>query len=214
LAAQGHHRRRGQGADRSRRGGGGAGHLRAAGVLSPGDDARRWLDDHPGGARPDDVLTYFDSLPTVVPDELIGRWRGSGLPSGSPLDGLLESYGWYGKEIVDAETVHALLFRDRSGRPRPVDPALLPVGLLREHAALAHLRPARTAFGGIRPLLHTARPTARVRTVEHRGVHTAAIVYDALPIIDVLRRVTPETLVGFMDLRGLPQPFFFLLRRD
>ena len=65
---------------------------------------------------------------------MVGRWRGSGLPTGSPLDGLLESYGWYGKEFVDAETVHPLLFRDRAGRPRPVDPALLPVGLLRDHA--------------------------------------------------------------------------------
>ena len=145
---------------------------------------------------------------------MIGRWRGSSLPTGSPLDGLLESYGWYGKEFLDAETVHPLLFRARSGRPRPVDPALLPVGLLRDHARLAHLPAARAAFGVLRPLLHTNRPKARLRTVEHRGVHTAGIVYDALPIIDVFRRVDVGTLLAVMDLRGLRQPFFFLLRRD
>ena len=90
----------------------------------------------------------------------------------------------------------------------------MPVGLLRDHAGLAHLgRLARAAFGGVRPLLYTDRPKARLRTVEHRGVATAAMVYDALPIIDVFRRVDDDTMLGLMDLRGLPQPFFFLLRR-
>ena len=115
---------------------------------------------------------------------------------------------------MDAETVHPLLFRDRSGRPRPVDPGLLPVGMLRDRPALAHLREARAVFRAGRALLFTDRPRARLRTVEHRGVHTAAMVYDALPIIDVFRRVDAATALGLMDLRGLPQPFFFLLHRD
>jgi hypothetical protein len=50
--------------------------------------------------------------------------------------------------------------------------------------------------------------------MEHRGVMTAAMVYDDLPIIDVFREAAADTLLGLMDLRGLPQPFFFLLRRD
>ncbi len=178
------------------------------------EQGRRWLDEHRHGADPDEALAFFDSLPAVVPDRLTGRWRGSGLPTGSPLDGLLEGYGWYGKEFIDAETVHPLLFRDRSGRPRPVDPALLPVRLLREHPGLAHNRMARRAFRAVRPLLATEQPRARLRTVEHRGVATAAMVYDALPIIDVFRSPGPDTLLGSMDLRGLSQPFFFVLRRE
>ena len=67
---------------------------------------------------------------------MLGRWRGSGLVTGSPLDGLLEAYGWYGKEFLDDETVHPLLFTDRSGRPRAVDPSLLPIGVLRDYAGL------------------------------------------------------------------------------
>jgi hypothetical protein len=63
----------------------------------------------------DDALAFFDGLPAVPADEMLGRWRGSGLPTGSPLDGLLEAYGWYGKEFLDAETVHPLLFHDRTG---------------------------------------------------------------------------------------------------
>ena len=213
LAAEGRPRRRRQGTQRPGRRC--IAHRRAAGLLSgPEDLASRWLDDHRGGATADDALAFFDSLPAVVPDALIGRWRGSGWPTGSPLDGLLEGYGWYGKEFLDAETVHPLLFRDRAGRPRPVDPALIPLGLLRDHAGLAHSRIARVGFGGVRRLLYTEEPKARLRTVEHRGVATAAMVYDALPIIDVFRRVGEDTLLGLMDLRGLPAPFFFLLRRD
>ena len=115
---------------------------------------------------------------------------------------------------MDAETVHPLLFRDRSGRPRPVDPGLLPVGLLRDHARPAHWPMAQAAFGGVRPLLHTTRPKARLRVMEHRGVATAVMVYDTLPIIDVFRRIDADTAIGLMDLRGLPRPFFFLLHRD
>jgi hypothetical protein len=175
--------------------------------------AEGWLAAHRDGAAPADALAFFDSLPTVGPDEILGRWRGSGLPTGSPLDGLLEAYGWYGKEFLGAESVHPLLFRSRSG-PRPVDPGWIPLALLRDHAGLARTRFLRTAFGGVRPLLHTHRPKARLRTVQHRGVATAAMIYDALPIIDVFRRVSDDVLLGAMDMRGLPAPFLFVLTRD
>jgi hypothetical protein len=88
------------------------------------------------------------------------------------------------------------------------------VSLLRDHSDLAGLWPVRTAFGRLRPLLYTNEPKARLRTIEHRGVSTAAMVYDALPIIDVFRRIGPDVVLGAMDMRGLPAPFFFLLERD
>ncbi|WP_304504670.1 MULTISPECIES: DUF4334 domain-containing protein [unclassified Blastococcus] len=165
------------------------------------------------GAAPEEALALFDALGPVEPAAMIGRWRGSGLPTGSPLDGLLEAYGWYGKEFLDAETVHPLLFTTRSG-PRPVDPAFVPMAVLRDRPALAHSRAARAAFRLARPLVTTTRPRARLRTVEHRGVHTAAMVYDALPIIDVFRRVSDDVRLGVMDLRGLDGPFFFVLTRE
>ena len=91
---------------------------------------------------------------------------------------------------------------------------MIPLRLLRDYAGLAKLRLVATAFGGVRPLLYTNRPTARLRSIEHRGVRTAAMIYDALPIIDVFRRVNDDVLLGAMDMRGLPEPFFFLLHRD
>jgi hypothetical protein len=143
----------------------------------------------------------------------VGRWRGSGLPTGSPLDGLLEAYGWWGKEVVDAETVHPLLFADRRGVPRPVTPRPVPLTVLRRWPALAHVPVVRRLGRAIRPLLTTSRPAARVRVVTHRGVSTAALLYDALPVVDVFRRVDDDVLLGLMDMRGLDHVFAFLLRK-
>ena len=57
-------------------------------------------------------------------------------------------------------------------------------------------------------------PKARLRQVTHRGVVTAAMVYDSLPIIDVFRKVSDDVRLGAMDMRGLPAPFLFVLQRD
>ena len=49
---------------------------------------------------------------------------------------------------------------------------------------------------------------------EFRGVVTAAMVYDHLPIIDVFRRVDEVTMLGAMDWRGEPAPYFFILTKE
>ncbi|MGA8046787.1 MAG: DUF4334 domain-containing protein, partial [Dermatophilaceae bacterium] len=69
----------------------------------------------------------------------------------------------------------------------------------------------------LRPLLRTRRtrrPAARLRMVEYRGVVTGTMIYDALPIKDHFRAVDDDTLLGAMDLRGLEDPFLFVLRRE
>jgi hypothetical protein len=127
---------------------------------------------------------------------------------------LLEDYGWYGKEILSPEAVHPLLFSSRAGAARPVNPGLAPFAVVRRAPLLARLPGARQTFGVLKPLLSTGRAAARARLLEHRGAVTAALIYDALPIIDVLRRVDGDTLLGLMDMRGVRRPLFFLLRRD
>ena len=85
--------------------------------------------------------------------------------------------------------------------------------MLRRWPALARVPVVRRLGRAIRPLLTTSRPAARVRVVMHRGVPTAALLYDALPIVDVLRRMDDDVLLGLMDMRGLDHPFAFLLRK-
>ena len=176
--------------------------------------AQEWVRRAPRSLSTSAALAYFDRQEPAAADVLAGRWRGVELPTGHPFDGLLAVHGWYGKEFLDAEQVHPLLVADRAGVPHPVDPTLAPLPLLRRHPRLLGTLPARVASPVVRRLLRTRRPAGRVRSLRHRDVVTSALVYDRLPVIDVLRRVTDDVLVGLMDMRGVPQPYFFLLHRD
>lgn len=181
-------------------------------VAIPGTiDGASWLAMAAGGVTRAEATAAFDRFPPLAPEDLIGKWRGGGIPTGHPLDGLLEAYGWWGKEFRDAETVFPLLF-ERGGKVVALDPQFLPVGMV------AKLRPhrlvwTRHVFSMASRAITTGQPGARVRMVEHRGKSGAAMIYDRLPIIDHFRRAAPGMLLGLMDLRGM-DPFFFTLRRE
>jgi len=163
-----------------------------------------------GRATTDQALKLYDGLDPVAVEFMVGTWRGAELPTGHPMDGLLSATGWYGKQFVDAETVHPLLFftADR-GAAFPVNPALVPVGL-----RLPVNRSYHRLVTMARPLLGTARPAARLRATQFRGRVSATMIYDSKPIHDVFRRVDDATVLGVMDLRGARRPYFFVLRRD
>jgi hypothetical protein len=159
-------------------------------------------------------LLCFDHLGSVDPGQMTGRWRGSGLHTRHPLDGLLEWLDWYGKSFETPEIVHPLLFLGRNGDIYSIDPARIPLHWVLRRPMLARSRAARKLFAASRYLLRSGGPTARLRNIEHRGVTSAAIVYDSQPIIDYFRRIDDDRVFGIMDLRSMPQPFFFLLVRD
>ena len=159
------------------------------------------------------ALALFDALPVTGVEELLGEWRGSGLRTGHPLDGLLERYGWWGKRFESPEAAHPLVFEDASGR-FGVDPAGVPVGLVVRASGLLRQEPLALVARRFRRLRRTTRPKARLRLVEFRGVLTGTMVYDALPVLDHFRRADADTLLGAMDARGLDAPFFFVLRRE
>ncbi|WP_336082616.1 DUF4334 domain-containing protein [Nocardia sp. SSK8] len=159
------------------------------------------------------ALELFDSLPPVRADELTGRWHGRELGTGHPMDGALDASGWYGKQFDGAERVHPLLFRDGSGEIFAVDPRRVPLGLVGTVPTGLVAR-GRGLLRVLKPALRTRDYRARLREVEHRGVVTTAMVYDHLPIIDVFRRVDANTVLGLMDFRDKPEPYFFVLERD
>ena len=158
-----------------------------------------------------EALAIFDAAPPVSIDEMIGEWRGAGVHTAHPMDGLLERYGWYGKAFIDAETVHPLLFATNGATPVALDPRLMMIEWV-WNRRLAHRSIVAAVFSALRPLLRTSRPRARLRMLSHRGVVSATMVYDHLPINDVFRRVDAGTRIGLMDMRGMSPPFFFLLR--
>lgn len=126
------------------------------------------------------ALEFFDSLPAVALDTMIGTWRGASRPTGSPLDGLLERYGWYGKRFDDAESVHPLLFHHGRGLVA-INPALVPLPALTRFAGLVRTPIAARAFGIVRGALATGKPRARLRMTEHRGVVTATMCSTRCP---------------------------------
>ena len=62
-------------------------------------------------------------------------------------------------------------------------------------------------------LMKTEVSQARLRMMEYRGKVTATMVYDYLPINDSFKKIDENTVLGIMDYKIYPQPFFFILER-
>ncbi|MDF3032062.1 MAG: hypothetical protein K0R03_2620 [Moraxellaceae bacterium] len=168
-----------------------------------------------GGTTTADALALFDRLEPVATGFMLGAWKGAGFPTHHPLDGVLEAYHWYGKRFENPEDVHPLVFATTGGELVSVNPLVfLPaLGLLRS-GALPKSAAAGKSFQLGLPLMATRRSCARLRMTEYRGKASATMIYDALPINDVFRQVDADTVLGVMDLKGMAQPFFFVLRRE
>lgn len=166
-----------------------------------------------GVVTSEEAFALYDSLPTADVKFMMGRWKGSGFPTGHPVDGVLEACHWYGKRFESPEDVHPLVFTTLSGGQVSINPALMPMGLLNmkkvpKSAAIGRL------FQLLMPFFMTRRSRARVRMTEYRGKTSATMIYDALPINDVFRKVDDNTLLGVMDYKGMADSLFFVLQRE
>lgn len=165
-----------------------------------------------GQSTLDEALAIFDSLPVAKLEFMFGRWKGSGVDTDHAMDGLLENYAWYGKEFIDPDNVHPLLFSKDNGKLYKINPALMPMGMTLSQPWLK--KPFMRFFFALgRPVLSTKKTTARLRMTEHRGKVSATMCYDALPIHDVFRKVNENTVLGLMDYKKMQDPFFFALQR-
>ncbi|WP_409564408.1 DUF4334 domain-containing protein [Rhizobium sp. BK512] len=160
-----------------------------------------------------DMTDWFRSLEPVDPLEMTGLWRGAGIPSGHPLDGVLENLRWFGKRFHPDRRADALLFQWLPGRLVAVDPRFVPLGLAIRLAPLGRTSLARSLFSLLHKAFRARGTTAalEVRAFEH--VASAAMVYDRQPIVDHFRRVNDSTLAGMMCVRDDERRFFFKLTR-
>jgi len=158
------------------------------------------------------ALQLFDALEPVSLDFMLGRWQGSGLQTNNPMDGLLEASNWYGKEFVDTENVYPLLFLDGQGKIFKVAPNptamnwILKLPMLKNNSLKPLLMLANS-------LLKTETSQARMRMMEYRGKVSATMIYDYLTINDSFRKIDDKTVLGIMDFKNFPKPFFFILKR-
>jgi hypothetical protein len=165
-----------------------------------------------GKTTTEKALKLFDALESVNLNFMLGRWQGSGLHTDHPMDGLLEASNWYGKEFINPETVHPLLFLDTQGNIIKVAPPskamnwALKIPILKNDSMKPLLRLTNS-------LLKTEKSQARLRMMEYREKVSATMIYDFLPINDSFRKVDDNTVLGIMDLKDLSQPFFFVLKR-
>lgn len=166
-----------------------------------------------GQTSTEEALALYDSLPPVEQTYMHGKWHGAGFNTHHPMDGLLETFGWHGKEFIDNDSVHPLVCRDANGNLFNVDPQRIPMSLA-TGASLPRSTFMSRLFLSLKLVLQTKQPRARLRMMEYRGKVSATMIYDHLPIHDVFRKIDDNTVLGIMDLRGLEKPFFFILRRE
>ena len=159
----------------------------------------------------DEALKLFDDLGTVDVDFMMGRWKGKGFHTNHPMDGLLETIGWYGKEFVSADCVHPLLFSDGNNIFKvDSNPIAMNLGLSITIPKNDALKPF---YSSMSKILKTEKSKARVRMMEYRGKISATMIYDYLPINDIFRKVDENIVLGLMDFKGMEKPFFFVLNR-
>ncbi len=165
-----------------------------------------------GQTTTEKALELFDALEPVNLDFMLGRWQGSELHTAHPMDGLLENSNWYGKEFVNSENVHPLLFLNSQGQVFKVapNPTVMNWALKFPIFKNNSLKPLLML---INSLLKTEKSQARLRMMKYRGKVSATMIYDYLPINDSFRKVDDDTVLGIMDYKKSPQPFFFVLKR-
>lgn len=161
----------------------------------------------------DEALELFDELDTVDLEFMIGKWKGSGLHTNHPMDGVLEAVNWYGKEFIDADSVHPLLFLDGNNQIFKVAPNLMGMNLALRFP-IAKNQAIKPLLKMMTTMFKTEKSQARIRMTEYRQKISATMIYDKLPINDIFRKVDDNTVLGLMDFKGMKQPFFFLLERS
>ena len=159
------------------------------------------------------ALEEFRSLKPILPREMVGLWKGHGIPTGHPFDGMLENLGWFGKRFTSDMRADALLFRSEDRRLVAVDPKWIPLRMALRFYKIGRTRVARNLFSYLQRRVGASGPVASVKTTVFGGIESAAMVYDDQPIIDYFRRIDAVRVMGAMTITGDERIYFFELSR-
>lgn len=159
------------------------------------------------------TLEEFRSLTPIMPREMIGLWRGRGIPADHPFDGVLENLGWFGKRFTPDMRADALLFQSDKGKLVAIDPRWIPIGMALRSHKLGRAGVARSLSSYLLFQFRARGPVASLVTMMFGGVESAAMVYDEQPIVDHFRRIDKERIMGAMTINGDERIYFFELER-
>lgn len=159
------------------------------------------------------VLEKFRHLPPIAPRELVGLWKGHGIPANHPFDGVLENLSWYGKRFTPDMRADALLFRSGEHRLTAIDPKWIPLHWAMRFDRLGRTPIASNLFSYLQRRLRANGPVAGLKTLPFDGVESAAMVYDHQPIVDHFRRIDEQTVMGAMTIQCDERIYFFELQR-
>ncbi|GAE26761.1 hypothetical protein JCM9140_2854 [Halalkalibacter wakoensis JCM 9140] len=158
-----------------------------------------------------EAFEFFDQLDRADLPFMLGLWKGKEMKTGHPMDGLLDAISWFGKEFVDNETVHPLVFQKRNGTLYNINPGFVPMTFPFEKVSKGLVK---TLFSIASPIAKTRKGKARMRMLEYRGVVSATMIYDQHGIYDTFRKIDDYTILGVMDLKGQSDAaYFFILER-
>jgi hypothetical protein len=159
------------------------------------------------------ALEAFRSLPSIEPRDLVGLWKGCGIPAGHPFDGVLENLGWVGKRFRPDMRADALLFHASERRLIAIDPKWIPLNLALRFHGIGRTGFARNLFSYLQRRLRAKGPVASLKPIVFGGVESAAMVYDDQPIVDHFRRIDEHKIMGAMTISGDARIYFFELER-
>lgn len=149
----------------------------------------------------------------MEPYEMIGLLTGRGMPSGHPLDGVLENFGWFGKRFSAQMRADALLFRGGEKRLVAIDPAWIPLRLVLRFHKLGRTLAASNLASYLLRRLRAKGPVASLKALSFHEVTSAAMTYDMQPIVDYFRKVDDNCVMGAMVIEGDDRIYFFELMR-
>jgi len=161
----------------------------------------------------DAAFHFFDGLLPVSTREMVGLWKGSSVPTGHPLDGVLDNLGWYGKRFRADMRADPLLFGIGDHRLLPIDPFPIPLGLALRFHRFARTEAAKNLFSHLARHLRAKGPVASLRPMPFRNATSAAMVYDRKPVIDHFRKIDRDRVLGVMSVEGDDRHYFFELER-
>ncbi|MEM8592771.1 MAG: DUF4334 domain-containing protein [Pseudomonadota bacterium] len=159
-----------------------------------------------------EAIEWFDTLEPATEDQMLGAWQGADVTTDHPMDGMLAASYWHGKRFEGPDAVQPLIHNVPLWGQRALNPRFLPLRLVTKLPARDPL--LKVTFPLIAPFFFTTKPKARLRTLRFRGRAHAAMCYDERPISDVFARIDETQVLGWMDMKGMAQPYFFRLTRE